>query len=1155
MDKRFENGTVYITLCPKLDYDSAMKADEEVFTYMKELEEAQGEGCIKAVVLNAEELLYTSSAGIRLLLKLKKKISDMRITNVSDEVYETISITGMEELFGLEPVNEQKVEDSFDPVFTVAKSFGVTSGEERGPDYVFHVNASIPLTGINESGSAAKFVPVTKLFEAQAKDHAKEIAVTSSKGSYTYEELNRAANRIANMLIYAGAKAEDVVCIMLERGIEIYAATLGILKAGAAYTIVNPKYPDDRIEYIYRDAGCKFIISSKDMVYERLELFVDSLQKRPLFFEHLMTWPDDKNPATEICPQDLCYLIYTSGSTGKPKGVMIEHKNLSNFLLLCPENHEVLGLAQKGNCFLAMAQMTFDFSIMEEYIPLVIGKKVALALYEEIANPERMIEFMNENQVDAACFTPSYLSGLLRLPNAKSAVSRLKVIDFGAEAFPGTLYTRIREVNDSVYIMNGYGPTESTISCTMKVIDDAEHITIGKPNANVFVFVADEQNREVKKGEKGELLICGEGVGRGYVNLPEKTAASFIEFGGMRCYKSGDLVRINENDEIEYTGRKDNQVKIRGLRIELGEVESVISEMPGINLCVASSYKDRYLCLYYTSSSGLKEEDVRAYAKEHLAHYMVPDIYVLLSGMPMTPNQKIDRKALPEPSIKEEVLTPPENEEQKKLLEILRTVMTDQEYGIDTNLIDSGMSSLDIMLFLSLLGENYAVGMGIADLNAHPTIRELEQFLKSAPKIKKHERKDRYPALILQTVDYFATASGEGNLNMPTVYELDPQVDDERLKEAIYQTMEAHPGLTMRFEVQDNALYQIPQSDFRNYEIETVTMTDTEFSMKKRSLSRRIAPDAKWQFCFQIIRTETRKFLFADYSHLNSDGTSIGIVIEDIIAAYEGKQPEAETMTLFDFADYMSDFWETKAGKRCIEFYMLGLKDVGGPVTLPADLNGTTWEPKRFSKKADVDAKLFSEFCRKNHLTESTLLAGALGIALCQASGREAVAFSYGFSGRNDSRLTNTVGYIATLLEVFCHIKGQTSLLAYLQRFQKDLLNLMMFPSMPIPEVTKEYPNAIDVTFLYQPYESPVYEMDGKAVRAEFLQEIMPNESVKTIFQVSQDQDGGFTWDIDYHGNLYSEDCIRNVYERIEHALQAILTDDDLQKAMEFQTS
>ena len=772
---------------------------------------------------------------------------------------------------------------------------------------------------------------------------------------------------------------------------------------------------------------------------------------------------------------------------------------------------------------------------------------MAFALYEEVANPSRMIDFMNEHGVDGACFTPSYLTGLMKLPKSEEAIRRLKVIDFGAEAFPGTLYTRIREWNPDVCIMNGYGPTEATISCTMKIVQSPENVTIGIPNANVYVFVINENGQEVADGEMGELLICGQGIRRGYVNLPDKTAESFISYHGMRAYKSGDLVRITPDHEIEYLGRKDNQVKIRGLRIELGEVESVFEQMPGIDLCVASSIKDRYLCLYYTSSSGLTEEQVRAYAGEHLAHYMIPDIYVMLTEMPLTANHKIDRKALPEPVVEEKAVIGAQTETQQELLDLLSSVMTEGSYGINTNLLEIGMSSLDVMLLISLIGEKYEIGISIGDLDAHPTIPELEQFVKKAPKLKKREKRDRYPTVILQLANYAETTSGSGNQNIPLLYELDPSVDVERLREAVYVTMEAHPGLLMRLEMDESGvLWQIPQDNARSYEIKTTRMSDEEFDASVMTLSRRIDSNADRLYRFEIIQTPTRKFLFADYSHLNSDGDSVDIILEDIIAAYEGKKPVPEYFTMFEYAAFLSDFWDTKAGKRCINMYMDMLELSDGPTTLPPDLAIETWDPKRLTEPGSVDMQKLRGFCMQNHVSVSTVLAGALGIVLAKHTGKKNIAFSFGYNGRSDSRLHRTYGFIASMLEVLCRVGGQTSSLAYLNGFQQDVINLMMFPTMPLVEVAEKYPAATDICFLYQPAEKLTYEMDGKSVKVRFLQQIMPYETIKTIFQPQEEQDGTINWVIDYHGNLYSDAYMHRVVSELNGAVNALITTDTM---------
>ena len=430
---------------------------------------------------------------------------------------------------------------------------------------------------INEkSNFTFEFQPVTKLFEEQVRLHPDKCAVVTSKESFTYSELNERANKVANSLIENGVRREVIVGVVLERCCDFYAVRQGILKA-----VATPEYPDDRIEYIFEDAGVPLIITTKEIADERKELFT-KLKCRVLLLEELLENENTANPDTEIGEHDLCYCIYTSGSTGKPKGVMIEHINLANFVNPNPKNAEIFGFADKGKVSLSMAAMTFDVSVMEEFVPLTNGLTAVIASDDEINNTMMLFDLNINNIVDIMTSTPTYVSNIIDIPQLKEAMAQIKVFDLGAEAFPPALYDKICTVNPDVYIMNGYGPTETTISCTMKVITDSKNITIGVPNGNVKVYIVDKENKILPDGETGELVVAGMGVGRGYMNLPEKTADVFIELNGERAYKTGDLAKINADGEIEFFGRMDNQIKLRGLRIELGEIEEVINSFEGI---------------------------------------------------------------------------------------------------------------------------------------------------------------------------------------------------------------------------------------------------------------------------------------------------------------------------------------------------------------------------------------------------------------------------------------------------------------------------------------------------------------------------------------------------------------------------------------------
>lgn len=350
-----------------------------------------------------------------------------------------------------------------------------------------------------------------------------------------------------------------------------------------------------------------------------------------------------------------------------------------------------------------------------------------------------------EHKVDIMTTTPTYLSNMIDLPQLRKAVSQIKVFDVGAEAFPPALYDKIRSVNPDAYIMNGYGPTETTISCTMKVITDSKNITIGAPNGNVKVYIVDKDNKVLPDGETGELVVAGLGVGRGYINLPEKTAAVFIELNGERAYKTGDLAKINTDGEIEFFGRIDNQIKLRGLRIELGEIEEVINSYEGIVTSITVPVDNKYLCCYFMADRKIDSAELSDYASESLVHYMVPDVFIQLEKMPVTQNGKIDKKALPKHVSQPENLKEPQTLMQKKIFEIVAAVVENDFFGIDTSFYKAGLSSISAMKLCILISDEFGVTVKTSDIHENNTVEKLEKYVMLAPKIRTYEKREIYP--------------------------------------------------------------------------------------------------------------------------------------------------------------------------------------------------------------------------------------------------------------------------------------------------------------------------------------------------------------------------------------------------------------------------
>ena len=590
----------------------------------------------------------------------------------------------------------------------------------------------------------APFVPVTKKLEEMAEKFPDRTAVICSGEQISYSQFNEQVNRAAHSLIKLGVGREVPVAVMMDRGIRAYVAQQAILKAGGAFLSVSPEYPEDRVRFILEDSGAKYVITD-ERAGSILASFAEPLSCSPLPIDRLLAGRSRKNPDVVISEHDLCYCIYTSGSTGKPKGVMLEHGNLSNFVNPHPKNRETSMIVENATVLLALASLTFDVSVMDEFIPLTNGLTVVIATDEEIHDLRKLSALMLANGVDEISTTPSFLSLMLTVEDMRKALRNVKVYDLGAEAFLPGLYQKIIDADPNALVLNGYGPTETTISCTMKVMTSDENITIGIPNGNVYAYIIDENNRELPRGETGELLICGKGVGRGYINLPDRTAAAFIDFNGMRGYKTGDLARITTDGEIEFHGRKDDQVKLRGLRIELGEVEEVIMSCPGVTNAAVVAVDNSYLCAYYTASRKISPDELTDYVAGRLAYYMVPDVMLQLDEMPLTEHQKVDKKRLPKPVMKQGKTDVPRNQLEQKIHDIVAEVTGNPNFGINTPFERAGLSSLGAMALNVKLADAFGIVIKTGDIHKYNTVVLLEGFLSHAEKPEETEIREFYP--------------------------------------------------------------------------------------------------------------------------------------------------------------------------------------------------------------------------------------------------------------------------------------------------------------------------------------------------------------------------------------------------------------------------
>lgn len=577
-----------------------------------------------------------------------------------------------------------------------------------------------------------------QIIEKYALETPDALAIITGTGRFTFEELNESANKVASTLINLGVQKDNIIGVIVERDANILIAEIGIMKAGCAFLPIIPTYPDDRIEYCLTDSESSYVITTRQIVSEHPELFAEEKPYKALCMEDIESTDSVGNPNLEISDDTLAYCIYTSGSTGTPKGVMIEHRNFRNFLTAYAKPFTFFNSADKSQPAIAMGSFSFDLSIYEMYLSVCSGHPIYIAREDDVHNPMALGKIMKDNNIGSMCCTPSFLTNMVTIPEFAEAVGNLKTILAAAEAFPKSLYGTLRKLSPSLQIANGYGPTECTVGCSTKVFDNDERVTIGNPVGNFKLYVMDGNGNILPPYASGELIICGEGVGRGYVKLPEKTDAAFFEVNGLRAYHSGDLVRLTADGEIEFAGRIDNQVKLRGFRVELDEIENVICSFESVKqskVIMRNNGSEDYLAAFFTASDPVDTDSLTDFLKSKLTYYMVPSVIMQLDEMPLTPNGKIDKKALPEAVSKpqKQRRRAPKKSLEQKLCEIFSSVLSLDEVYADDNFFELGGTSLSASkVTMLLMSENIEIKYG--DIFDHPTPAELSDFIESRDK-------------------------------------------------------------------------------------------------------------------------------------------------------------------------------------------------------------------------------------------------------------------------------------------------------------------------------------------------------------------------------------------------------------------------------------
>jgi amino acid adenylation domain-containing protein len=976
-----------------------------------------------------------------------------------------------------------------------------------------------------------------ELFEEQARRIPFAPAVMAKNTVLSYAELNERANRFARFLADRGVTAEDRVALLLPSSPEMVVAMLGVLKTGAAYLPIDVDYPAERIEFMVKDSAARVVVTTVDVC--------DGYSA--------------ENLDSPIQPGNAAYVIYTSGSTGRPKGVVVEHRSLSAYLLRARDAYPgAAGIS------LLHSSVAFDLTITALYTPLVSGGCVRIGGLDEPGPRPTLVKV-----------TPSHLALLDALPDEASPTECLVI---GGEALHGTPLARWRARHPDVLVCNSYGPTETTVNCGEYRIPPGTPISpgrvpIGLPFAGERMYVLDDRLRPVTPGETGELYVAGDGLARGYLNRPGLTAARYAAdpFGppGSRMYRTGDLARPRPDGVLEFVGRADDQVKVRGFRIEPGEIQSVLTRHPEVRQAAVVAHEfgpgDVRLVAYVVSGTA----DLRAHAAAHLPEYMVPSAFVLLDSLPLTANGKVDRRALPVPDYGGGAGRAPESPREKVLCEVLADILGVARIGMDDSFFDLGGHSLLAIRLISRLRAELNVTLAVRDVFEAPTVAKLDALLDKAtaaddPVLVPYTRPEHIPLSFAQHGLWFLDRlEGPGpTYNVPVTLRLRGRLDRTALRAAVDDVVERHECLRTVFpEVDGDPVQRI--TDLRpRFEFEQAGEGD---------LPARLDEAARYAFDLAA-EIPTRVWLFEVgpdehvllwlMHHIAVDGWSFQPLADDLGTAYTarlgGGAPAwaALPVQYVDFALWQQKFLRDAADPQ-LAYWRQTLAGVPEELALPYDrprpaIASHRGDKIRFSLDAEVHNGL-STLAKRSGTTLFMVVQAAVSVLLNKLGAGTDIPIGAPIAGRTDVALDDLVGLFANLLVLRTDVSGDPTFEELLTRVRAADLDAFAHRDVPF-ELVVDAVNPVrslgrhplvQVVITMQPDDIPV-RLPGIAVTSEERWLDVAKYDLNVNFDLHQAEDGtrqGISALLGYSSDLFDHVTARSFADRLARLLAAVAAD------------
>ena len=1000
---------------------------------------------------------------------------------------------------------------------------------------------------------------IINLFEEQVEKTPNNIAVVFEDQKLTYKELNEKANKLARFLLANGAKAGDAIAILLDKSIEMIISILGILKIGGTFLPIDVNYPNERIDYILKNSKSNILLTTDDYSKKYTKIIILNVN------DNNIKKLSQNNLNINYDVNNVAYIMYTSGSTGNPKGVMVTNKNVVRLV----KNNNFITFDKDEN-ILQTGSIVFDACTFEIWGALLNGFKLFIMKKENLLDAYKLKEYLFKNNISTLWLTAPLFNQLCE--SDPYMFKNVKKLLTGGDVLSPKHINMVRKACPDLTIINGYGPTENTtFSCCFTIDKEYNNsIPIGKPISNSTAYVVDSSGKLCPIGVPGELWVGGDGVSKGYLNNDELTQKSFIEnpFDTGIIYKTGDLVKWLPDGNIEFIGRIDNQVKVRGFRIELNEINKRILDNSFIKEAFTTIRlidNNKYICSYIVPNKELDINELKNYLTRYLPNYMIPTYFIKMKKLPINQNGKVDKNALPMPNIdlKKEVVSS-RNEIDSAIVSILKNILQIKEISITDSFFEIGGDSLSAISLSSKIYQEFNINLSIKDIFSYPIIKDLSDIISkklntntNIIKINKYNNNSFYPLSSAQKRIYYSCLKNKDSLlyNIAGGVILDKELNKEKLEACFIKLIERHSSLRTYFENKNDETVQIIKENI-NFKLEYQEIDTNDVNLVYSNFVKPFDLSKAPLFRTKLVKLKNNKeLLLLDMHHIISDGTSLNILIDELCDLYNNKELSDKKIEYKDFVIWEKENLNSKETISSRKFWTNQFKEDIPLLNIPTVYSRPSvqsFEGSNYFETIDIETyKDIANTAKALNITPYMLLLSIYYITLFKYTSQNDIIVGTPIIGREMSELSNLIGMFVNSLPIRAKIDRNLTFKEFSTNIKNICTNCFMHGTYPFDILVNELNikrevsrnPLFDTMFIYQSEGMPNISFDG--IKSEYF---IPNNSISK-FDLSLEiipMNNKYSMRFEYCNKLFDKNFIENFSNHYINIMNSILENTDI---------